>query len=190
MLELTEEEQRSLQIVCLKCSVEKQKQTGSSFNWKKVGLSRAYYRAQRLNAKDMTPRAAAAFQFLQDNNVYYKYFLEQHNDRLESKSIMTISSYDLFISRTVSNAPYGPICIRRRTSPIQTYDAISDGVGRLHAACGIHRSLVDTQGIVERPRIRRRPRSVFFLYEKQMAQKYFNAKSSAEAGSHRRRHGA
>ena len=41
MLELTEAEQQSLQIVCLKCNVEKQLQTGSSFNWKKVGLSRA-----------------------------------------------------------------------------------------------------------------------------------------------------
>ena len=74
MLELTVEEQRSLQIVGLVCNVKKGLQTGTSFNWKKVGLSRAYYRATRIQAKDLTPRAAAAFLFLQENNVYYKYF--------------------------------------------------------------------------------------------------------------------
>ena len=76
MLELTQEEQRSLQIVCLVCDVMKGLQTGTSFNWKKVGLSRAYYRPDRIQAKDMTPRAAAAFRFLQENNVYYSYFLQ------------------------------------------------------------------------------------------------------------------
>ena len=49
MLELTEAEQRSLQIVCLICNVQKGLQTGTSFNWKKIGLSRAYYRSDRLN---------------------------------------------------------------------------------------------------------------------------------------------
>ena len=37
MLELTEKEQRSLQIVCLVCNAVKQKQTGASSNWKKWG---------------------------------------------------------------------------------------------------------------------------------------------------------
>jgi len=64
MLELTEQEQWSLQIVCLWSSVEGQKKTGSSFNCKKVALTRGYYRKDKLLAKDMTPRAAAAFQFL------------------------------------------------------------------------------------------------------------------------------
>ena len=45
----------------------------------------------------MTPRAAAAYKFLQENNLYYKYFLEQQNKRLDEKSILTISSFDLFI---------------------------------------------------------------------------------------------
>ena len=87
----------SLQIVCLKCTAEKQKQTGTSFNWKKTALSRAYYQSYRIHAKDMTPRAAAAFQFLQDNNVYYKHFLTEQNKRPDSKSILTLSSFDLFI---------------------------------------------------------------------------------------------
>ncbi len=98
MLELTLKEQQSLQIVCLRCSVEKQLQTGSSFNWKKVALSRAYYRHNRLNAKDMTPKVAAAFKFLLENNVYYKYFLDKHNAFLEAKSILTLSTFSLFIT--------------------------------------------------------------------------------------------
>ena len=71
--------------------------TGSSFNWKKTGLSRAYYRHRPMNVKDMTQRAAAAFQFLQKNNKYYEYFLKEHNRRLDSNSILTISSFELFI---------------------------------------------------------------------------------------------
>lgn len=77
MLELTEPKQRNLQVVCLVCNVKKQLQAGTSFNWKKVGLNRAYYKDHRLDAKDMTRRPAAAFQFLQDTNAYYKYFLQQ-----------------------------------------------------------------------------------------------------------------
>ena len=92
-------------LVCLKCNVEAQKKTGSSFNWKKVGLSRAFYRPRRIHVADMTPRAAAAFKLLQDNK-YYKYSLEQHIKRLDSKSILTLSSYDLFI---VSNGIEGAI---------------------------------------------------------------------------------
>ena len=45
----------------------------------------------------MTPRVAAAFRFLQEHNVYYKFFLDEHNGRLQSNSILTISSYDSFI---------------------------------------------------------------------------------------------
>ena len=55
------------------------------------------YKSQRLQVKNMTQRAAVAFQFLQEHNLYYKYFSDQHNGRLESNSILTISSYDLFI---------------------------------------------------------------------------------------------
>ena len=97
MLELTQEEQWSLQIVCLECKFQKQKQTGASFNYKKTGLSRASYVNRRLKPAEMTPRAAAAFQFLQDKNKYYEYFLYEHNRRLDNGIIGALSSYDLFI---------------------------------------------------------------------------------------------
>ena len=38
-------------------------------NWKKTGLSRAYFRRTRLQESSMpTPRAVAAFRFLQEHN--------------------------------------------------------------------------------------------------------------------------
>ena len=48
MLELTSEEQRALQIVCLRTDVRDEKFFTSAAhqkNWKKVGLSRAYFKA-------------------------------------------------------------------------------------------------------------------------------------------------
>ena len=47
-----------------------------------------------------TPRAAAAFRFLQENNKYYALFLAKHNALLDSRCILTISSYDLFVVYT------------------------------------------------------------------------------------------
>ena len=44
-----------------------------------------------------TPRAVAAFRFLQEHNEYYKSFLRQHNSLLDADGVLTISSYDLFI---------------------------------------------------------------------------------------------
>ena len=66
MLDLTEEELRALQIVVLRTDVRKE-QFGAvhQFNWKKVGLSRAYLKSELVSAANMpTPRAAAAFEYL------------------------------------------------------------------------------------------------------------------------------
>ena len=42
-------------------------------NWKKVGLSRAYYRNERVCEESMpTDRAKAALRFLLANNAFYK----------------------------------------------------------------------------------------------------------------------
>ncbi len=47
MLELTEEEQRALVIVVLRTDVKKEEYGAAhQFNWKKVGLSRAYYKKE------------------------------------------------------------------------------------------------------------------------------------------------
>ena len=81
MLDLTQEEQQALQIIVLRTSVRQEKYGAAHhLNWKKVGLSRAYFRQGRLREDSMpTARAAAAFRFLQEHNEYYKAFLRQHN---------------------------------------------------------------------------------------------------------------
>ena len=98
MLMLSEAEQQALQIVVLRTSVEAEKHGAAhQLNWKKIGLSRAYFRQAHLTESRMpTHRAVAAFRFLQEHNEYYKAFLRQHNTLLDTGGILTISSYDLF----------------------------------------------------------------------------------------------
>ena len=99
MLELTEEERSALAIVVLRTSV-KQETYGAKhqFNWKKVGLSRAYFKGELVCPERMpTARARAAFFFLEKNNKYYKVFLGDQKRLLESGASLNISSYDLFI---------------------------------------------------------------------------------------------
>ena len=100
MLESSPDEQRALQIVILRTSVEAEKYGAAHhLSWKKTGLSRAYYRQSRVQESSMpTPRAVAAFRFLQEHNEYYKSFLRQHNAILDAGGVLTISSYDLFVS--------------------------------------------------------------------------------------------
>ena len=100
MLELSPDEQQALQIVVLRTSVRAERYGAAhQLNWKKTGLSRAYYRKCRVQESSMpTPRAAAAFKFLRENNEYYKSFLGQHNAILDAGGVLTISSYDLFVS--------------------------------------------------------------------------------------------
>ena len=77
MLELTQEERLALRIVVLRTNVKKEKFGAPHYyNWKKVGLSTAYYREERIKEENMpTPRAKAAFAYLLSNNKYYKAFL-------------------------------------------------------------------------------------------------------------------
>ena len=74
MLELTTEEQRALQVASLRCEVRKQTYgRADHFNWKKVGLSRAYYRNERVWEESLpTDRAKAVLRFLLANNAFYK----------------------------------------------------------------------------------------------------------------------
>ena len=74
MLELSEVEQRAIQVVSLRCEVRKETYgRADHFNWKKVGLSRAYYRQERVCEESMpTDRARAALRFLLASNAFYK----------------------------------------------------------------------------------------------------------------------
>ena len=99
MLELTEEEQRALQLVCLRTEVKKERYgSGYHFNWKKVGLSRAYYQKERVCEASMpTDRSRAALRFLLANIACYRVFHQEQQRRLDTKTSLNISSYDLFI---------------------------------------------------------------------------------------------
>ena len=73
MLALSEDEKRALQIIVLKTNV-KQERYGAAHhaNWKKVGLSRAYYKDMAVTEENMpTIKAKAAFVWLKDNNLFY-----------------------------------------------------------------------------------------------------------------------
>ena len=71
MLELNQDERRALQIVVLMTQVRKENYGGvHQFNWKKTGLSRAYFKAHLVDEVSMpTDRCKAAFRFLMHNNL-------------------------------------------------------------------------------------------------------------------------
>ena len=97
MLELEEEERRALRIVVLRTNVKKEKfGAPHQLNWKKVGLSTAYFRKDRITFEGMpTPRAKAAHWYLLTNNKFYKAFYDMHNRILDNNDYRTISSFDL-----------------------------------------------------------------------------------------------
>ena len=99
MLELSEEERSALTIVILHTSVRKETYGAAhQFNWKKVGLSRAYYKKFAVTEEAMpTQRAKAAFRYLMAHNRFYKVYQEYQREILRVQGSCNISSYDLFI---------------------------------------------------------------------------------------------
>ena len=100
MLELTQAEKDALRIVVLVCKVEKEeygKGRGDLMNWKKTGLSRAYYQNAQVDASSMpTNRAAAAYRFLMEHNEFYKVYSGKQRERLDTQVPLNISSFELF----------------------------------------------------------------------------------------------
>ena len=129
----------------------------------------------------MTPRAAAAFRILQENNVFYKVHLEEQNRRLDTNSILTLSSFDLFI------VVEGIECaIRPHLYPTTDF---TDTAIRKHyqaeSADYTHRvvsiGLSWTRKVLSNVRVFGEQRDLtFFLYEKSLAQKYFSAQTRAQ----------
>ena len=68
-------------------------------NWKKTGLSRAYFKSVLVDEASMpTARAVAAYRFLMENNEYYRLFRGLQARLLERRPPkLNVSSYDLFI---------------------------------------------------------------------------------------------
>jgi hypothetical protein len=99
LLELSVEETRSLSIINLRTQVEKESYGAAHhFNYKKVGLSRAWFGKQLVKEEALpTERAKAAYRFLMQQNKFYRQFWELHAARLETSASLHITSYDLFI---------------------------------------------------------------------------------------------
>ena len=178
MLELSEEERLALQLVVLRCNV-KQERYGAAhqYNWKKVGLSRAYFKKDAVHEGSMpTPRAAAAYRFIMRENKFYAAFQSLHCRMLSNKDCLNISSYDLFIVHAgieCAMFPYlYPTTDFTDTGILQHYThETGDNTNRV---CSIGQSW--TRKVLSSVRVYGEQRDLpFFLYEKHLAQKFFNA---------------
>lgn len=181
MIDLSLEEATALIIVVLRCSLKKEGYGGPHhFNWKKVGLSRAYFQKELvtepgLYAKGM-PRAAAAFRFLMAKNKYYAYFHRMHEERLKNGQNMNISSYHLFVHKDYVGIECAmcpvlyPMTEFSDTGIIQAYrDDVDDSTNRV---LRIGHSW--TKKVLSSVRAYGERRDLpFFLYEKYLANKYF-----------------
>ena len=95
MLDLSTEEARALQIVVLRTNVQEEKfgQTGPAHykNWKKVGLSRAYYKSEVVQEERMpSEKGKAAFRFLMEHNRYYKNFQSKQAQAIASHASLNV----------------------------------------------------------------------------------------------------
>ena len=99
MLDLTKEEAEALQIVLSQTKVRKEEYGAAHhFNWKKTGVSVAYFKRTLVHEGSMpTPRAAAAFRYLMQENKFYALYSGMQRRLLEEKEELRITSYDLFI---------------------------------------------------------------------------------------------
>ena len=178
MLELTERERDALRIVVLVVNVQKERYgSAHQLNWKKVGLSRAYFVERAVTEERMpTARAAAAFRFLLHNNLYYKAFHDRHQEILNTQASRNVSSYSLFVvDRGIECAMFPhlyPTTAFTDTGILEYYrDRSGDTTNRV---CSI--GLSWTRKVLSGVRVYGEQRDLtFFLYEKQLASKYFNA---------------
>ena len=95
LLELSVEEARALQIVVLRTNVQAETFSphgpGHHQNWKKVGLSRAYFKPDLVQESSMpTLKAKAAFRFLCENNRYYKVFQQTQAGLIATRASLNV----------------------------------------------------------------------------------------------------
>ena len=183
MLQLTEEEQRALQVVCLRTQVQ-QEMYGAAhqFNWKKVGLSRAYYQKQRVCEASMpTDRCRAALRFLLANNSFYKVFHKEQQRRLDAKVSLNIWSYDLFIVQSGIECTMYPHLYPTTDftdTGIQEHyqHTYSDNANRVLSI-----GYSWTRKVLSSVRVYAEQRDLAcFLYEKHLAMKFFHAHTRAQ----------
>jgi len=186
-LEMSIEEWRALQIIVLKTSVESEtfsvRGPGHHKNWKKVGLSRAYFKKDLVQESSMpTKRAKAAFRFLWENNEYFKAFQQMQARNIVSNAPLNVSSYDLFVLMTGIECAMFPHLY-------PTTDFTDTGIKEHYR----HKTDDDTNRVVSigmswtrkalsSVRVYAEHRDLtFFLYERHMANKFFTAQCRAQS---------
>ena len=183
MLHLTDAEVKALAIVVLKTDV-KQERYGAAHqhNWKKVGLSRAYYKKVLVCEESMpTARAKAAYRFLAKNNRYYDVFLREQRSLLQSGAALSISSYDLFIVQKGIECAMFP-----HLYPTTDFTDTGIMANYMHKTGDTKNRVVSiglsfTRKVLSSVRVYAEQRDLpFFLYEKHMAMKYFAAQTRAK----------
>ena len=178
MLELTELEQRALQVVCLRTDVKREVYgAGHQMNWKKVGLSRAYYKELRVCEANMpTERCCAALRFLLEHNPFYRVFHGEQQRRLDAGASLNVSSFDLFIKQSgIECAMFPhlyPTADFSDTGIMEHYQhTYADNTNRL-----VSIGYSWTRKVLSSVRVYAEQRDLaFFLYEKSLAMKYFSA---------------
>ena len=178
MLELDATECLALRVVILRCEL-KESRYGAAHqkNFKKVGLSRAYFPNEMVTEERMpSPRAAAAFRYLMAHNEYYKAFHQQHAVLLAQKKSLNISSYGLFVVYDgIECAMFPhlyPCSASSDTGILQHYrDRTGDKTPRI-----VSIGLSWVRKILSEVRVYGEQRDLpFFLYERHMARKFFAA---------------
>ena len=183
MLDLSEDERRSLQIVVLRTDVKAERYGAShQLNWTKVGLSRAYFKKELVTEESMpTPRAAAAFRFLMAKNRFFRAFQVIQKQLITTQASLNISSYDLFVvHHGIECAMFPhlyPTTDFTDSGILQHYQhEHADDTNRV---CSI--GLSWTRKVLSSVRVYGEQRDLpFFLYEKHLANKFFNAHNRAK----------
>ena len=183
MLELSLDERRALVILVLRTSVQQEKYGAAHHhNWKKVGLSRAYYKKELVCEQSMpTDRSKAAFRFLMANNMYYKVFRGYQKICIDTGSSHNLSSYDLFVVLKGIECAMFPVLYPTTdftdTGIMEHYlHQTGDTTNRV---CSI--GLSWTRKVLSSVRVFGEQRDLpFFLYEKHLAMKYFSAQVRAK----------
>ena len=147
-----------------------------------VGLSTAYFKRTAVTESSMpTSRAKAAFRYLMAKNKYYRQFWEIQKERLENDRILTISSFDLFITYTGIECAMYPVLYPETaftdTGILDTYrDESGDATVRT-VSIGHSWTLKVCSGV----RVYGESNHLaFFLYEKQLTMKHFAAHTRAQ----------
>jgi len=87
MAYLTVEEARSLELVMIWCDMKQERgrtRNAGTYNWKKLGISRAKWKEPSMDARQLTPKARSAYEWLMNHNATYAAWQKKHEDAMRA----------------------------------------------------------------------------------------------------------